>query len=793
MSALERQIVPAEEDGEQHEQEGEEQQVAVVEEENQDEAESSSNSSSSTFDGSDNEDNSDDGEAVFSRNLPPMSQLHLPEPRKHAYLPGASHPLYPEEWIGVRGGGNSGHQQNGSPRLSASCRRLNLSHDDDNNNTANAYDPIPPTIPPPNSIITELPILELDDVILFPGCTVPLRLRHPGWVEYLGTRIDEARLGLGHSRPNSGNTEAADAADVTARGDQVRIGVLMRMRETRRRNRAGGQRPRPPTIHPVGDQGGGTAAGAARGGRRGRWRTELLRRGIRRAREAEQETAEGAAGDDAARRDDQARQGEDEELQGGRRPPSPPRQPAVPATPPDPLVGRIGTVAIITYTHEIAADSGDNGDNSDDHPPPNASYQSRVWLRHSGQLIMTALGTSRFRILSRIDSATWDAEHRVHPELHRGDMADIKLYAVEILIDENIPLPPVSVRRGIVNCAKIIKDNNSEMGEAAEGTNNVSEAIVPDGDEAEGRHDEEECNEQICKDVVEQLSRCAPLPAFAYNVTWPWRLVQQICTELSEIPAWEGLRNSLPISSGIVNSADNDSATVFQSNMSDPLAFSFWMAANLPLPAYDRLDLLEMDCLVQRLRYIFSKVAQQRQLEKPIRCKQCSETISSISSMFTVGGAEGTTGAYVNEYGIVHQTITVRRCSSRSVFFVGSRETRDSWFPGYTWKIMHCAVCHQHLGWRFDLLRQFREPQQQADNNVEGGSPRQQQQRRHSENLDRPERFFGLAGGSVTTEDSHAPRRMAAADLRVMEARHPLLMLQQALMQGRQDDEEEEE
>ena len=705
----------------------------------------------------------------------------LPEARKHTYLPGASHPLYPEEWIGCGGGGGGGSGSISSPQLS-SCRReqvngttssgmlipdLSLSRDGE------CYDPIVPNVP--QTTITELPILELEDVILFPGCTVPLRLRHPGWVEYLGTRIDEARLGVGHSCGGSSS------------GSEVRIGVLMKMRETRRRNRARRQRPQPPAQAVGGLQGNGAAAapGPAGGGdgrgRRGRWRTELLRRGIRRAREPEQGAAQRTGGDgDAAEGDDRPRQGEGGEGDegGGRPPPRPP--PAVPAPPPDPLVGRVGTMAIITYTHEVAAGDGEEQDNSDDHPPPNASNRSsRVWLRHSGYLVMTALGTSRFRILSRIDSSTWDAENRVHPGLHRGDMADIKLYAVELLVDENLPLPPVSLRRHVIpyceQITSIHKDDNGEVtNEATDGTGVLRSS---------------ECT--FTNKVQKNLAHCSPVPSFAYDMVWPWRLVHKICTELSEIPAWEGLRNSLPPSSGLVkeekesNSASN---IWFLSNMVDPLSFSFWMASNMPLPAYDRLDLLEMDCIVQRLRYILSKVAQQRQLEKPIRCKQCGEAISTISDMFSVGGAEGTTGAYVNEYGIVHQTITVRKCAARSVFCIGSRETKDSWFPGYTWTIMHCALCQQHLGWKFDLLRQFRRGRQRDEADLEGGSQQQQQE---SESLDRPRQFFGLSGGSVTTEESLRPRRINAEDV----ARRRLLfeLMRQAAEQGGDSDEDNDE
>lgn len=612
----------------------------------------------------------------------------LPEPRQHAYLPGASHPLYPEGWIGRSGVGRP--CQHG-PAAASSSSPSSTPHA---STQSSLYDPIPPTILAPNSTIIELPILELDDVILFPGCTVPLRLRHPGWVEYLGRRIDEARFGFGVS----------SSGDVFAGGDisdqqQVRIGVMIKLRGTRRRTRSHQPLNEAPTARDDGNTAGDAAASTGRATRatsrrQGRWRMESLRRGVIRQREPEQDNHEQAAG-----------VGDRNDGGGGRSNDNNGPTFIRPTPPADPRIGRIGTLATITYTHEAAAESEptaandevvDNGDGA------GASYRSRVWLRHSGQLVMTAMGTARFRILSRIDSGstTLDAEQRVYPELFRGDMADIKLYAVEVMVDENLPLPPMRplMRRKFTNCG-----------------------------------------------MIETLSWVTPAPSFVYNAHWPCKIVEEICKQLSAIPAWQGLWKSLPPSSGIEQDISSDNENfVYTPNTTDPLAFAFWMASNMPLSDADRLDLLEMHCNVERLRLILVKVAQQRQLERPIRCKQCGETITTLSSLFTVGGAEGTTGAYVNEYGIVHQTQTVRTVDADHVFCVGNRESRDSWFHGYTWTIMHCATCGAHIGWKFDAIR--------------GQVP-------VGRNDDCPNRFFGLTGGSVTIEERSAPRRATAGRL----------------------------
>lgn len=58
----------------------------------------------------------------------------------------------------------------------------------------------------------------------------------------------------------------------------------------------------------------------------------------------------------------------------------------------------------------------------------------------------------------------------------------------------------------------------------------------------------------------------------------------------------------------------------------------------------------------------------------------------------------------VNEHGHVHQTITVRTIQESEVAFSGGAETRDSWFPGFSWTIMNCGICHSHLGWKFNIV-----------------------------------------------------------------------------------------
>jgi cereblon len=120
--------------------------------------------------------------------------------------------------------------------------------------------------------------------------------------------------------------------------------------------------------------------------------------------------------------------------------------------------------------------------------------------------------------------------------------------------------------------------------------------------------------------------------------------------------------------------------------------------------------------------------------ESILRCMNCGSAISQMRHVFSVGGSDGTTGAYVNEYGVVHQTMTLRQVDG-NVVCAGRPETRDSWFPGYSWQIAHCSICSAHLGWK------FRKVSKGDDNDP-----------------DRPRSFWGFS--SLTTDEHVKPRRV---------------------------------
>lgn len=182
--------------------------------------------------------------------------------------------------------------------------------------------------------------------------------------------------------------------------------------------------------------------------------------------------------------------------------------------------------------------------------------------------------------------------------------------------------------------------------------------------------------------AIVDISKRSSLPPWSLQLIWPVKLIEDIIAELKLSAVYAGLESSLP-----------DIREQMQGN------FSFWLASNLPLSHSEKLDLLESFSDVERLRLLLSMI---RKRNSFVRCKQCRANIANINSVFSLNSAAGTSGAYVNEYGVVHHTTTIKQIIDGAIVCHGNAETRDSWFPGYSWTIAYCSACYNHLGWKFD-------------------------------------------------------------------------------------------
>jgi hypothetical protein len=257
-----------------------------------------------------------------------------------------------------------------------------------------------------------------------------------------------------------------------------------------------------------------------------------------------------------------------------------------------------------------------------------------------------------------------------------GDMAEMTTYTVEVIDDFELLKPP---------CPSLLPRNT------------FLQSI------ANKRHRSDHQPSSNFRFVTAYLEKISPIPAFAWERVWPWKLMRLIKEQIATISAWEGLRSSnKSLFSSTANATTQPAHTLSSSSSfpnNDPSLFSFWMASNLPLSSVEQIHLLENNCIVSRLLFILNYV--QHENDRPLQCGLCFKPISSIKYLFTVPGSDGTTGAYVNKHGYIHQTITVKEVFGRNVVCLGEPEIRDSWFPGYSWTMVHCSYCLNHLGWKF--------------------------------------------------------------------------------------------
>lgn len=530
------------------------------------------------------------------------------------------------------------------------------------------------------SNIQELLVLELTGILLFPGSVFPLRFSQSdsAWVEYLGRQIRASRQSPGQA-------------------GEVRLGILA-------------AKP-PPELE--------RAASLDR--RRHSWTRQAF--GPDRLRRLSMQLIRELGDlDELSEVDDD----EDEQLgrDGSGDANAQSRETGVSPTAQPPSVhstmnalgrqrdrcgyiGRIGTIVTVMNTH--GDEAGDLLNSS----------SSSVWQSVNDQLVLTTLATSRFRILGYShpdDEGTMYQRVLLQRSFRRSFPATVPTFIVEI-IDESPNVIPC-IQRPI--------------------------STGPTKKQKTMRNDE----------MVSSYAMITPFPEFVYRKLWPHRLVSLIREEMASSQTFRVFLQSLPTSE---EKSNNESIQNLTSDTipsitlhddteeDDPVKMSFWLASNLPLREDDKFRLLEMHSAVERLEYIYQKVKEQS--EPFICCQSCGVPLSRASYMFTVGGAEGTTGAYVNEHGFVHQTLTVRRLlslgqNSRSsvtqntssddesevVFFAGGPQTKDSWFPGYSWTIMCCSLCNSHLGWKFLRVKRNRE---------------------ETPSNERPDQFYGLSGASV--------------------------------------------
>ncbi|XP_006001870.1 protein cereblon isoform X2 [Latimeria chalumnae] len=132
---------------------------------------------------------------------------------------------------------------------------------------------------------------------------------------------------------------------------------------------------------------------------------------------------------------------------------------------------------------------------------------------------------------------------------------------------------------------------------------------------------------------------------------------------------------------------------------SNPIDFSYRVAACLPIDDALRIPLLKIGSAIQRLRCELDIMDRCTSL----CCKRCQYTeITTKNEIFSLS-LSGPMAAYVNPHGVVHETLTVYNASNLNL--IGRPSTQQSWFPGAGLSTLHTVVLcflgnHQPGQWR---------------------------------------------------------------------------------------------
>lgn len=171
----------------------------------------------------------------------------------------------------------------------------------------------------------------------------------------------------------------------------------------------------------------------------------------------------------------------------------------------------------------------------------------------------------------------------------------------------------------------------------------------------------------------------------------PWAYRPFNAKDLSQ-RVYNDLKTKIP-ELGIVSSCFND-----------PLQFSFWLTANLPIDNIRRQQLLDAPDVVTRL----SLAMEYLDLGTELQCIQCLRPISCVSNTRMLGqvtnlgtrlqGHDNCGGIFVNSHAVVHDILLTEYADA---VVIGDPDPNNSWFEGFGWQIAYCLGCSSHIGWRF--------------------------------------------------------------------------------------------
>ena len=100
--------------------------------------------------------------------------------------------------------------------------------------------------------------------------------------------------------------------------------------------------------------------------------------------------------------------------------------------------------------------------------------------------------------------------------------------------------------------------------------------------------------------------------------------------------------------------------------------------------------------------YVKIRVGDDDTNRKSYYCAHCGQFITDSLSIIQIEGAQS--HSFVNPAGVLCNFTTFGDCENVMVHETLYRE--HSWFLGYGWRFVLCANCFQHLGWKYDAVRE---------------------------------------------------------------------------------------
>jgi hypothetical protein len=87
----------------------------------------------------------------------------------------------------------------------------------------------------------------------------------------------------------------------------------------------------------------------------------------------------------------------------------------------------------------------------------------------------------------------------------------------------------------------------------------------------------------------------------------------------------------------------------------------------------------------------------EREQQKGLLCRHCRLLITTSRERLDKAGKHLHT--FFNPAGVVYEIGCFRRAPGCLPF--GLSSTEFAWFKGYSWQVVYCRGCQQHLGWMF--------------------------------------------------------------------------------------------